>query len=420
MQSRPAAFTLAALCSVVSHAAALRDQQAATTRPDPPPQTLERMQWWVAAEDAQPTTDRYLVFTPDIGGPNNIRIGWEMTAVVAKRTGRTLVLPPASPMYLLDFGPRTNWHGDDVTRTATKIEELINLEQLRSMLPVLTAKEFTQKTGKPWKQAKREATQVKDEEICKLDVYEGVNSTFLYMPGDGRREGFSCGEWWKLGGPKPQLGDISDAEWALLTHGFAWHPDAFTIASHAVGHTGIFEYNSLHARYNDFQYDYARQDAKQIFDTWGTYLTGHNSTLYIASDEPDQFSNLNGAWNVVFFRQLFGENTDSDNGTAPLAHVRQQYDPLRWFKMLGPVEELICTYAKVFVGTKQSSFSGHINRMRLHAQAPVTMVLTHTSRLPEAEIEAALGAWTNSFDRKPVTTGNEFLQTRLRHLKPTK
>ena len=53
------------------------------------------------------------------------------------------------------------------------------------------------------------------------------------------------------------------------------------------------------------------------------------------------------------------------------------YSPDRWFKLQGMVEELICTYAKIFIGTERSTYTGHIQRMRIHAGAPTTESMSH-------------------------------------------
>jgi hypothetical protein len=47
---------------------------------------------------------KYVSFEPDVGGWNNIRMQMETVLVFAAATGRTLVLPPDQPMYLLDKG----------------------------------------------------------------------------------------------------------------------------------------------------------------------------------------------------------------------------------------------------------------------------------------------------------------------------
>ena len=45
--------------------------------------------------------ESYISFSPDGGGWNNIRMSMEIIFVIAAATGRTLVLPPKEPLYLL-------------------------------------------------------------------------------------------------------------------------------------------------------------------------------------------------------------------------------------------------------------------------------------------------------------------------------
>ncbi len=47
---------------------------------------------------------KYVTFEPDVGGWNNIRMQMETVLIFAAATGRTLVLPPDQPMYLLNKG----------------------------------------------------------------------------------------------------------------------------------------------------------------------------------------------------------------------------------------------------------------------------------------------------------------------------
>merc|ERR1719343_898072 len=50
--------------------------------------------------------NKYLTFEPDHGGWNNIRMSMETILVLAHAMGRTLVLPPAQRVYLLDNGEK--------------------------------------------------------------------------------------------------------------------------------------------------------------------------------------------------------------------------------------------------------------------------------------------------------------------------
>jgi len=375
---------------------------------------LSRMQWWSKGGQPMAALDKYLLFTPDAGGLNNIRIGWEMTGLVAQYTGRTLVLPPAQPMYLLDMGPRIEAYLPESMKThqtTTKIEDLIDLNQTKTMLPILTWDEFHELTGLTWAGVKTQAKQVDDKvgfgECTQVPLYKSIQAEYLLMSGEGnRREGFSCGEWWKLGAPKPSLAQFSGgAGWAILTHGFMWHPDAFKVASKAIKFLGLFGYVALHARYNDFQYKEAREPAEDIFEKLGPFLTP-GTFLYIASDEPERFRKLSKhGVNVILFEDFFTNRTGN-----VLTHEKAKYDPERWFKLTGLVEELICTYSKMFVGSDQSSFSGHIARMRKHAHPPVESLLEHTDIFQTpSEIDAEIRKWNQeSTWRLPRTKGNLF------------
>jgi hypothetical protein len=49
--------------------------------------------------------EKYISFTSDRGGWNNIRMSMEIIFVIAAATGRTLVLPPKKPLYRLRVSP---------------------------------------------------------------------------------------------------------------------------------------------------------------------------------------------------------------------------------------------------------------------------------------------------------------------------
>eukprot|EP00956_Cyclotella_meneghiniana_P016700 scaffold26575_cov72-Cyclotella_meneghiniana.AAC.7 len=54
---------------------------------------------------------RYLSFEPDSGGWNNIRMEFEIMVVLAAATGRTLILPPDYPVYLLHKDKKSRHRG---------------------------------------------------------------------------------------------------------------------------------------------------------------------------------------------------------------------------------------------------------------------------------------------------------------------
>lgn len=382
--------------------------------------TLHRMQWWAKDGSALPPTDKYLLFTQDVSGLNNIRIGWEMSALVAQYTGRTLVLPPAHSIYLLDWGRRVTGFlpkALESGQTKTAMEDLINVPQLKAALPTLTWEEFQEHTGTTWEQAVNQSQKLEGEnfaECAQIPDYKKVTAQFLFMDGgtDNRREGFNCGQWWRNGGPKDGLkNEVGDQGFALLTHGFSWHDDAFRIAAKAVNYLGLFKYTALHARYNDFEKNFGRQPKPQeVLDSLSTW-SKDGTKLYIASDEPDKFAGLDkhGA-QVVMWKDLVGEGASTDK---LLDKERAKFSEERWFKLTGPIEELICTYAKIFVGSDKSSFSGHIDAMRIQAEAPTTTRVMHTDTFPVEDVKANIAAWTDkggesAFEPLPRSKGNVF------------
>merc|ERR1719401_1335890 len=146
---------------------------------------------------------------------------------------------------------------------------MINVPQLKATLPTLTYQEFLDKTGLTWDDALKQSQELEGEnfaECTQIKDYKNVSAKFLFMPGDvgDRREGFNCGQWWRNGGPKDALRkEAGDAGFAMLTHGFSWHDDAFRVAAKAVNYLGLFNYTAMHARYNDFEKNFGKQPKPQ-------------------------------------------------------------------------------------------------------------------------------------------------------------
>jgi hypothetical protein len=96
------------------------------------------VQYWSGAASAreQPlpwaTPNKYVTFEPDGGGWNNIRMGFELFALFAHATGRTLVLPPPQKLYLLQRGGAR----------PLGFTDFVNTTRLRRHVRVLTAAEW--------------------------------------------------------------------------------------------------------------------------------------------------------------------------------------------------------------------------------------------------------------------------------------
>lgn len=109
-------------------------------------------------------------------------------------------------------------------------------------------------------------------------------------------------------------------------------------------------YCALHVRRNDFLRLYPHQNiaAQRVLEN--TRKQVHSGTrLYIATDEPDRsfFANFRSFYDVCFidhFGRLLPENLPAG--------------------ALACVEQTVCAFAQLFIGTKLSTFSGYITRLR--------------------------------------------------------
>jgi hypothetical protein len=83
-----------------------------------------------------PKNSKYILFQLDCGGLNNIRMQYEILTVIAWLSGRTLVLHPKTTWYLLG-------------NKQLFAEDIFDFDCWASQIPVLTAKEWLKKLGKP-------------------------------------------------------------------------------------------------------------------------------------------------------------------------------------------------------------------------------------------------------------------------------
>jgi hypothetical protein len=85
---------------------------------------------------------KYVVFEPDWGGWNNIRMAAETVMIFAHATGRTLVMPPTMKFYLLDLNaaPEDNF---------STFGDYFDLRKLRESITIITSLEFIEHVAKP-------------------------------------------------------------------------------------------------------------------------------------------------------------------------------------------------------------------------------------------------------------------------------
>lgn len=112
----------------------------------PSPEIANEMVYWsdipsdskVKSPFRDETNTKYLTFEPDHGGWNNIRMAMETVLVLAHAMGRTLVLPPDAPMYLL----KKSTKGQKAEFSFNDFFHLDSLEKEHEGLDIITMEDF--------------------------------------------------------------------------------------------------------------------------------------------------------------------------------------------------------------------------------------------------------------------------------------
>jgi hypothetical protein len=326
-------------------------------------------------ESCQFRPQKFLAFQVDFGGWNNILMQFEIMVVLACITGRTLVLPPATRLYLLGDEPRL-------------LQDFLDLDALRRYLPVLTADEFVAAVKADSSIAvdnsyhdymKRnafmpdwnglndvllfpsEALDIRPELQTRLASPSQINRrhvTFsadseqcdiLYFPMNTEHRMFGVAECFFMFGDEK----LERKARRLLRDAIRYRPEIIELAEAAINCEvlGGKTYAAMHVRRGDFQYGETQIDARQIVENTQSLLQS-NQPVYLATDESD-------ADFLGVLRDRFDLTTFHDLPEEIVANV-----PHHW---CGIIETLICAAAPGrFIGTRLSTFSARIAILRGH------------------------------------------------------
>jgi len=378
------------------------------------PEIIKALRYWEKGCISQPfpgtRPHRYVTFDIDQGGLNNIRLVLEYVAVIAALTGRTLVLPPGQPWYLINFGPMASGEPGGYTELA----DIFDISALREVIPVLTTPEFIaeasqhltipgdfrnerfidgdQQANSPliqnWKNWLLHNTEVipwnpYDTLICLPDIQSVTDNVELaedYI--DGRQFvefspvmssspviHFPSNEEYRSLGPVATMLAAKDQSLPiacrrLLRNHLRYRPEIFAKASEIIKLLGHHEYDAIHIRRNDFQYKQTRLNVKAILENIEPLLDS-GLPVYIATDETEG--------------EFFAEVSRKHRITRWVDLVNQLDEnidiPFSW---IGPIEQIICAGARRFIGTDLSTFSAYMNRIRGYAEAHDTQCYYHS------------------------------------------
>jgi len=347
----------------------------------------------------------YLTFEPDRGGWNNIRMSMEIIFVMAAVTGRTLVLPPKAPFYLLGTGaknarsfgnffpvghPELQKRVKIITMAEFLEREGTNLlglteDEVEKLKPV--AELCVHKTGDPMNCEElypklRDAglqPKMQSERNCFIfdvdhfngqPVSEKVKEQATNFCGENRVPKYYNSEYHQ---PKLIHWDASKKETRLLNHFYAFffftdpaidnffkrfvrdflhYTDQIYCAAGKIVHSLNAEgkdWSSLHVRRGDLQYKAVKIPAEEWYNNTKE-IWKENEILFIATDERNKtfFDPLRQHYELRFLDDYWD--------MANLGDLDKNF--------LGMIDTIVASHGRAFAGTWFSTFSGYINRMR--------------------------------------------------------
>jgi hypothetical protein len=343
---------------------------------------------------------KFVVFQPDLGGWNNIRMALEVVILFALLTQRVLVLPPDAVLYLLSKNKK--W-GDNFSN----MDDYFNFDHLRDQgkggggIRTITMPEFLDLIRKDpyyWLERYNTTTNIPSRDASKQPLWDFLESscywrqwqpgkTFLtfgpYFPGwnESSRYRRHSINYKRLAIPyetafaeKPVVYFAGHDKNRMLTlfYGYLYmaqdaldlkvkrfvrdrmryHDAIFCLGGEIVSYLPR-NFVAFHIRRGDFQHKHTQLSADEILKNVEGLLPdkGADSSAYISTDEKDKnfFAPFSRRFGNVFFLSNFTESVG-------LSHIDQNF--------LGMIEQVICSSAHIFIGTPLSTFTGYISSIR--------------------------------------------------------
>jgi hypothetical protein len=301
---------------------------------------------------------KYLTYTPWQGQLNNTRMCFETVLVLAYLTRRCLVTPAE---YRRQHEPEV----DDGKFRPLHPAECFTLESLDGIVPLITREEYD--------------AHCRPGLACQLDLaFTPGTSVFCFpkIPApqsleDFRLRDFAASRCHFLEiTPEMEACHTLNVRNATLEHYYSFFyfsqaqddldckrfvrehvrfNAAITGAAQRIAAT-LVTYSALHVRRNDFFQLYPQQNVPidRLLQNVRK-LASVGSRLYIATDETDKsfFAGLRAYFELYFiddFRSLLPQDLPADS--------------------IACVEQMICALANLFIGTKLSTYSAYITRLR--------------------------------------------------------
>jgi hypothetical protein len=348
---------------------------------------------------------KYLTYTPWPGQLNNTRMCFETALVLAYFSNRCLVMPE---LYKRNHQP--DWEAGSFKPLHP--QEYFEMENLNRVVQIVSFDEFNCRRREWPQEASVELTfepgsavfcfpvipDPGSPEALRLLDFAAGRQRFLEFTAEMRR----CRI---LHVKSPSLEhfysffyflDTDDGRRSkqLVRDHVRFKPEIIATAARIAALLG--RYGAVHVRRNDFFLQYGEQNlpADQILYNLESHLEA-GSRLYIATDEPDKgfFSPIRSRYET-YFLQNFESAIPAGTPAASLACI----------------EQMICAFAHTFLGTRLSTFSGYITRLRGYYGAPDKNVY-FTDGFPGSDMDEEGSppfSWINWIRRGNPWWGREF------------
>lgn len=286
----------------------------------------------------------YLYLKPYPGGFNNIRMSLELAFCLAYLTNRTLILPNAYHVYLLE-GTSDFSTFFDLRTPGIKLLSLVDYCEQEGIN--VSEKEL------------KERSKVLDfDTVSTVINFEQVpvpksfskGKTILHADELFKDEKLIYLNKNLLGSFEQVIYTAQQTELKqLVAKHIVYRNDIFDLAWQFINYIGDQTYYSIHVRRNDFQYKHLYISCDEIRNGLSNIIPS-GSTLYIATDLKDKsfFEPLQDHYSIIFYNDIL-ENLNLD-----------KFDP-NWIPI---IEQLICTRSIRFIGMALSTLSSYIFRMR--------------------------------------------------------
>lgn len=304
--------------------------------------------------------DRYFLVNMDPGGFNNIRLAFEVNVAMALLLGRTMVLPAKKMWYLLGA-------------VRLGVDDFFDMDDLGKLVPWITLEEYERRKGtgsagkvpilkiEPLRNAfaypnEDAVRRSYDPKILKYGLSDRTLIDATYV-GDVEAIRVSPTHQYRLLGCYHTTFFFANKQHdrdfkRLMRDHIHYKLELWQLAAEAVDQLGgQGTYTSMHVRRGDLQYAEVKIDASKLLDNVRPWLkVSGKKKIYIATDEKDKsfFDPFRReGYEIVHWRDLH----ISKNNRVP-------------FHLEGMLEQLVAAESNLFIGTRLSTFSSYVPRIR--------------------------------------------------------